>query len=77
MASTMIDPTITVTRIEALMRTFDVELRATCSAGQWHATLCSSGGAEYTGIGRSLLDALEDLFDVVDLVVDGVPGEAA
>jgi hypothetical protein len=58
----MIDPTITITHIEALMRTLDAELRATCSAGQWHATLCSSGGAEYTGIGSSLLGALEDLF---------------
>ena len=61
----MIDPTITVMHIEALMRTLDAELRATCSAGQWHATLCSSSGAEYTGIGRSLLGALEDLFAVV------------
>jgi hypothetical protein len=65
MASTMIDPTITVMHIEALMRTLDAELRATCSAGQWHATLCSSSGAEYTGIGRSLLGALEDLFAVM------------
>jgi hypothetical protein len=73
----MIDPTITITHIEALMRTLDAELRATCTAGQWHATICSSGGAEYTGIGRSLLGALEDLFDVVARVVDGVPGEAA
>ena len=72
----MIDPAITITHIEALMRTLDAELRATCTAGQWHATLCSSS-QEYTGIGRSLLGALEDLFAVVARVVDGVPGEAA
>jgi hypothetical protein len=58
------------------MRTLDAELRATCSAGEWRATLCSSS-EEFTGIGRSLLGALEDLFAVVARVVDGVPGEAA